>query len=476
MITARVAQNITITGLDFAYAQAIKKHFAIPNMAYAVAVKRRISTRFIAENIYYIDVDKAGRLIAPRGLEQYLSTLFKDCVWEYEVYEKDVDLSSRSVIELRPYQTPIVDKVVDTLLLSRKNHQSTGLIEMGTGTGKTITSLAIAARLGIRTAVLVPNNVLLNQWADEVRKFLRIEPGIINGKHKSIGPITIVTWQSANRHGFLSESLFSGTGLLIVDEANCVTAKVRRNILTKFNPKYILGLTATPDRSDGQGMGVRYILGHTLAKYVETELKPKVDIVFSHTPIAFDVDYHKMIDTMIANESRNTLIQGLIFGELLQKRKILVLTKRIEHYETLFALFPDFVGFFYVDSGDNGRTKLLEQFKSGVQNFNCIFGTTSLLGVGMDIPALDTIIIACDVKSTVLTTQMVGRILRIFKGKPTPKIIDIADGACYYKGCRERHANPVFTNQFKARKNLYIEKGWLEEPTYVNSGKAKRIW
>jgi superfamily II DNA or RNA helicase len=86
----------------------------------------------------------------------------------------------------------------------------------------------------------------------------------------------------------------------------------------------------------------------------------------------------------------------------------------------------------------------------GEYEFKAIFGTTSLLAVGFDLPALDTLIITGDIKSSVLTTQSAGRILRLFAGKPTPKILDLWD-----------NKNQIFSRQFYERKKVYESKKWL---------------
>lgn len=471
MITVKVSNTVLVKGLGAKNAEAIVEKFSIPNVQYAIALKRHISTRFIPKYIRYANyVPEFDELMVPRGLMGYVGKV-QDALpnvewapWEFDLAEFPAGLpNTPSTIELRDYQNTIVNEVFAKL---RGGAELGGLIEMGTGTGKTIVALKLVEMLRLRATILVPNNVLLNQWADEARHWLKIEPGILGGGERSLGPITIATWQSAGKKGKINDQLRAETSLLIVDECNGVTSPIRRKTLSLFKPKHILGLTATPDRTDGQTMGVHYLLGHTLARHQATELKPVVDIIYSKENLPLHHDYHKMVDAMVENESRNKLIVGLVLGEILQKKKILVLTKRIKHYENIRALFGSVGGLHFIDSSDSARHDLLAAFKSGEASYNAIFGTTSLLAVGTDIPSLDTIIVACDVKSGVLTTQSVGRILRLFEGKPTPKIIDIADTM-----------NPIFRNQFWARRRLYEEKGWLEpfKPSLTKKP-PKSIW
>lgn len=472
MISVTVDNSITITGLSAEIRRSVIRKFSIPNKAYFVALEAGRYTKNIPQTIPYVFETESGDLVLPRGMGAYVKKLLEYLGESKAVWNKRTVLQGAtftSSIDLRPYQVPIVNAVIEKLdtPLAR---ETSGLIEMGTGTGKTAVALAIAAKLGMTTTILVPNLTLLNQWAEDIRRWYGIEPGQCGGDILSIGDIIIATWQLAGK----IEALHHNTSLLIIDECNGVTSPVRRKTLAKFCPSFIIGLTATPDRSDGQGLGVQYILGQTLAQYEKTELKPEVDIIRSevYLPIVKDkrnaIDYAATVDGMVENKSRNTLIVGLLVGELLLGRKVLVLTKRIAHYQKIMELMPEsWQGIYTIDSADESRHTMLKSFKDGSAGFRAILGTTSLLAVGMDIPALDTIILACDIRSDVLTTQSVGRILRIFEGKQSPKIIDITDGS-YWDPDKEELivTNHAFYNQARARKALYIKKGWLAPSTF----------
>jgi superfamily II DNA or RNA helicase len=92
---------------------------------------------------------------------------------------------------------------------------------------------------------------------------------------------------------------------------------------------------------------------------------------------------------------------------------------------------------------------LLARFREGGKDFDVILGTFGLLSTGINIPALDTIIFAGDLKSSVLCVQSVGRILRLFEGKQYPKIIDIDD-------CK----SGILHNQARLRKKFYKDNEW----------------
>lgn len=96
-----------------------------------------------------------------------------------------------------------------------------------------------------------------------------------------------------------------------------------------------------------------------------------------------------------------------------------------------------------------GQENLLKALREGTQDFDILLGTVSMLAVGTDVPSLDTIIFACDIKSSIMCQQATGRILRWFEGKQHPKIVDFDDN---YNGILHRQA--------LHRKKFYKTMGW----------------
>lgn len=108
----------------------------------------------------------------------------------------------------------------------------------------------------------------------------------------------------------------------------------------------------------------------------------------------------------------------------------------------------DIGGVYHIESGTKGKADLLKGFKDGSIPYSCIIGTGSLLGTGFDVPSLDRLIIAGDMRSSVLTIQSVGRILRLLNGK-NPQVIDMCDDK-----------NPMLLSQYRSRKKVYSSNGW----------------
>lgn len=347
-----------------------------------------------------------------------------------------------SSLTLRPYQKTIVDNIVD------KKPQE-GIIFMSTGSGKSIVALELLCQLGLGGTVLVPNTILLRQFESECVTHYGYSPGIVGDGEKVIKRITIAIWQSLRLNPDLLYTLAKQTSVLFVDECQGAVSDKRLETLEKFAPRYLFGLTGTPYRStdDGKTDAISFYFGEVIAEYKETLLKPTIHVINPRVPIAVD-DYPRMIEKMVTNKSRNNCITCYAKAEMMQDRKILILTKRVAHYKEIASLLPQDDRVVQIDSSNKDRHKLLRDLKT-TGNFNIILGTFSLLGTGFDIPSLDTLFIAGDIKSNCLTTQSAGRILRFLKGKD-PRIYDIAD-----------MSNPILRRQYYARKREYDRHGWI---------------
>lgn len=451
MISIHVSNAITITGLPEAPYKALKASLTIENKEFFKMQKMGV---WAPRDFKYWSEPKGtlpgqGVLVIPRGCLTRLMAYVDKLKVAYKVTSNLVDKQVqlwKSTLVLREYQAPIVDNIV-------LNRPTEGLLCSSTGSGKTLMALEIASRMGLASTILVINSVIADQFVSEAKKFYGIDAARIDGKHKDIGDLTVATAQSLYNNPELLKRLSDNTALLIVDECQTICSPERQKVLKAFHPKHILGLTATDARSDSLGPAIHFLLGHPLVEHQMEQAMPEVEVIRTSAAIPMSDRYDEIITSMVENESRNKLIAGLVIGGVLEGKKTLVLTKRIKHYELLRDKY--FSGdihnslFIFIDSDDKGRNATLAKLKRGEQDFSCLFGTTSLLAVGTDIPSLDTLIIACDMKSSVLTEQSVGRILRLFEGKPTPRIIDLFDDA-----------NPILASQFRSRLALYQSKGW----------------
>ncbi len=134
-------------------------------------------------------------------------------------------------------------------------HHDAGVLCAPTAFGKTVSAAAMIARRRVNTLVLVHRTELLKQWQERLQVFLALEKGVVGviggGKAKPTGKIDIAVMQSLSRQGEVNP-LVESYGQVIVDECHHVGAVSFDAILRRTKARYVLGLTATPIRRDGQ--------------------------------------------------------------------------------------------------------------------------------------------------------------------------------------------------------------------------------
>ena len=136
-----------------------------------------------------------------------------------------------------------------------------GLIVMPTGTGKTEVALSIMARTAISTLVVAPVRDLMYQWHRRILSSLGYDAGVIGDNVFRVQPVSVTTYDSAYLH---MERLGNQFGLVIFDECHHLPGPLRRDAARMSAAPYRLGLTATPERSDGCHVDLAWLIGPTV--------------------------------------------------------------------------------------------------------------------------------------------------------------------------------------------------------------------
>ena len=314
-----------------------------------------------------------------------------------------------------------------------------GILSLDCGFGKTVTAIALACRLGYRTMIIVHKEFLANQWEEKIKQFCPTASigRVQQNKLETNCDFIIAMLQSLATREY-EPTDFDGIGTLIVDEAHHICAKVFSQSLFKICPKHIYGLSATPERKDGLSKVLHWFMGPTFfSAFRENQRQVEVFPVKYECPLYKEMpplqrngklSLVNMITELVEHPGRNAMIVKLVRDIYKQNRKLLVLSDRRFHCEFLHNKFPNTSGLYM---GGMKQEKLDESSKKSI-----IFATFSQAHEGLDIPELDTVILATP-KSDI--KQSVGRILRETPGKKNdPHIYDIIDdwsilNAMYYK-------------------------------------------
>ena len=133
-----------------------------------------------------------------------------------------------------------------------------GLIVMPTGTGKTEVALEIMHRTAVSTLVVSPIRDLMYQWHRRILSVLGYDAGVIGDNTHNLKPVTVTTYDSACIH---MEKLGNRFGLIIFDECHHLPGDMRREAALMSAATWRLGLTATPERSDGRQTDLVNLIG-----------------------------------------------------------------------------------------------------------------------------------------------------------------------------------------------------------------------
>ena len=308
-----------------------------------------------------------------------------------------------------------------------------------TAFGKTVTAAAMIARRGVNTLVLVHRTELLKQWQERLQSFLEVGKGVVGtiggGKAKPTGKIDIAVMQSLSRQGDVSP-LVEKYGLVIVDECHHVGAASFDAILKRVKAKYVLGLTATPIRRDGQQPIIFMQCGpirHTAAKPASSPNDLEVVPCLMHKQINLPLEAGiQDVFRHIANDpDRTAAIAAEIENLHSQGRKVLVLTERTEHLDAVSAALTEKIPSLFVLHGRMSkklRARVIAELDALPPDTpRVLLATGKLVGEGFDHPPLDTLVLAMPISWKGTLQQYAGRLHREHATKADVRIIDFVD-------------------------------------------------
>ncbi|MDR3382259.1 TOTE conflict system archaeo-eukaryotic primase domain-containing protein [Cupriavidus basilensis] len=332
--------------------------------------------------------------------------------------------------ELRPDQEAAVAAMLD---------HEVGVLCAPTAFGKTVTAAAMIARRGVNTLVLVHRTELLKQWQERLQVFLGIGRDVLGtiggGKARPTGRIDIAVMQSLSRQQEVNP-LVESYGHVIVDECHHVGAVSIDAILRKVRAKYVLGLTATPIRRDGQQPIIFMQCGpirHTAARPAsaphDLEVIPRM--LSTRIDLPQEAGIQDVFKHLAQAQARTDAIAAEAEDAFVQGRNVLVLTERTEHLDAIRVVLEAKVPALFVLHGRMSKKQRatvvseLDALPSDAPRI--LLATGKLVGEGFDHPALDTLVLAMPVSWRGTLQQYAGRLHREHATKTDVRIIDFVD-------------------------------------------------
>ncbi len=315
----------------------------------------------------------------------------------------------------------------------------TGVLCAPTAFGKTVVAAAMIARRGVSTLVLVHRTELMRQWQERLQAFLGADRDVVGviggGKSRPTGRIDIAVMQSLSRRGEV-DPIVETYGQVIVDECHHVGAVSFDAILRSAKARYVLGLTATPIRRDGQQPIIFMQCGptrHTAARAEgaprDLEVVPRVRA--APIVVAAEAGIQEVFRQLATDVQRTAAIAEEVVGAFSRGRKVLVLTERTEHLDSLSAALEGSVSPLLILHGRMSAkqrlalTKALDGLAQDAPRV--LLATGKLVGEGFDHPPLDTLVLAMPISWKGTLQQYAGRLHREHADKTDVQIIGFVD-------------------------------------------------
>lgn len=323
-----------------------------------------------------------------------------------------------------------------------------GIINLGTGKGKTVLSLYTIAKYRMKTLIIVNTVELLEQWKSSIAKFLNItNVGIIRGdRFDKECDITIGMVQTISMRKEYTRDHFKEFTLCFIDECHHLSSEVFSEALFKCRNKYTFGLSATVERKDGLEYVFRYHIGDIIfSDNSKVKQKSTINVLTFKGKSSVEKKLFNgkpKISTMITNLSedreRNKLIVDTL-RSLEPNRKVLVLSDRISQIKILHEMLGDTLSGVFI-----GKTSKEDKIASKKKKI--LLATYNIASEGFDHPELNTLLFATPRSNIV---QAIGRIYRKLH-EIEPMIIDIVDEFS------------IFPYQYKKRRTIYKEHIFTE--------------
>lgn len=315
----------------------------------------------------------------------------------------------------------------------------TGILCAPTAFGKTVSAAALIAQRGVNTLVLVHRTELLRQWQERLQAFLGVGKEVVGtlggGKPKLTGQIDIAVMQSLSRQGEISD-LVKNYGQIIIDECHHLSAVSFEALLRSSPARYVLGLTATPIRRDGQQPIIFMQCGpirHTAARPASAPHDLSVIPRMLSGPILVPegAGIQEVFRRLAADAQRTATIVSAVVQAYRQGRKVLVLSQRTEHVDTLDVALREQVANLFTLHGrmpKKRRASLISTLESLPEDApRVLLATGTLIGEGFDHPALDTLVLAMPISWRGILQQYAGRLHRLHTAKSDVQVIDFVD-------------------------------------------------
>lgn len=333
--------------------------------------------------------------------------------------------------KLRPYQQKSIDLLREKYIEGVRKV----VLVIGCGGGKTNIAAEMikhAAKKNSKVIFLAHRRELITQCRDRLKLF-NIDASLILSGHKRDYSNII---QVASIQSLLRQDL-PDAAIVFVDECHTSTSKGYQDVINEYHKKgsFIIGLTATPFRTDKKGLGLVY--DDFIQPITNTELVEQKAFLPTKVYGAGRISTKKFktkmgefdsADVMRAFDVNNVYINLIAnYKKYANNLQTIVFCQNVEHSIKTRDCFRE-NGYnaehIDADTNDLDRDRIIKEYREGKVQILCNYG---ILAEGFDVPSTMCVIINCATTSRIKWIQGCGRAQRLFKDKEFGIIIDMAD-------------------------------------------------
>ena len=330
------------------------------------------------------------------------------------------------------------EEALSGLMKMREDGKSIALLYHATGTGKTVTAVSDAKSVGKRTLFLAHRHELVDQ---AINAFRKIWPDVTIGRYE--GSVRekdayVVCGTVQSIAGNLEDFQPDDFGYMVIDECHHGTAETYRKVMSYFHPSFTLGLTATPERADGEDLlTVFQNVAHKLDLRSAVEqgalvpvrcIRIKTNIDMRDVRISGFKYNAQDLESTIRVPGRNQLIVDT-WKEYVQDKPTVVFCASVSHAEEIAGRFLEAgIEARCVSGSTNARERkdILDNYESGNIPVLC---ACDLLNEGWDSPHTQVLFMARPTMSRTIYLQQLGRGMRKSPGKDFLMVFDFVDNA-----------------------------------------------
>ena len=349
-------------------------------------------------------------------------------------------------MELRKYQQESINSIQEEWNNGRKRT----LLVLPTGCGKTVVFTKLAEEMvkqGKRVLILAHRTELLEQASDKLFKITGLKTALEKADSTAIGSwcrVSVGSVQTLQRDKRLNQFPKDYWDVIIVDEAHHILSDGYMKVMKYFDVANVLGVTATPDRSDMRNLGSYFdslAYEYSLVQAIQEGYLSKIkaltiplsldlsnvsmsagDFKASDVGTALDPYLEQIADEMAKQCADRKTVVFLPLVKTSQKFRDILNAKGFRAAE--------------VNGESKDRAEVLEDFENDRYNVLC---NSMLLTEGWDCPSVDCVVVLRPTKVRALYSQMVGRGTRLYPGKEELLLLDFLWHTERHELCRPAH-------------------------------------